>query len=149
MTVTAYWYGQALSKALNKEVDFNTDVIRVMLCTSSYTPAQDTDDYVDDCRAYEVGASGTYAADGAQLTTPTIGYTAGTNVIKIDADDVAWTGATITARYAVIYVDTGTDSTSALLGYVDFGANVTSTAGTFTITWAAGGILTITPAAPA
>jgi len=37
MAVTAKWYGQALLKALNKEIDFDTDVIKVMLCTSAET----------------------------------------------------------------------------------------------------------------
>jgi hypothetical protein len=149
MAVTAYWYGNAMLSILNKEIDWAADAIKVSLHTVTYTPDQDAHNYYDDV-TNEVGASGTYSAGGALIGTPTIGYTAGTNVIKLDGDDVAWTGATITARYAVIYDSTpGSAATNPLIAYVDFGANVTSTAGTFTITWAAGGILTITPAAPA
>ena len=51
--------------------------------------------------------------------------------------------STITARYAVIYDSTGTSSTSALIGYVDFGADVSTTNGTFQITWDSAGIFTI------
>ncbi len=79
-------------------------------------------------------------------TSKTIDYTGATNVVKLDAADTTWPDSTITARYAVIYCSTGVSTTSALLGYVDFGADVISTAGTFTITWHADGIFTITPA---
>lgn len=142
MAVTAFWYGNALLGALNKEVDWNTDVIRVALCTVTYTPDQDVHDFFDDITNEVVGTG--YVAEGAQLTTPTAGYTAGTNVIKLDGDNVTWAASSITARYAIIYVDTGTPATSRLLGYVDFGENKTSSGGDFTITWHADGIFTIT-----
>ena len=88
-----------------------------------------------------------YTTGGATLANASIGYTAGTNVVKLDGDDVSWTSSTITARYAVI-VDTtpGSSATNPVLGYVDFGADVASTNGTFTITWSTDGIFTITPA---
>lgn len=38
-------YGNVLLKALNKEVDWDSDTIKVMLTTSSYTPNQDTHIY--------------------------------------------------------------------------------------------------------
>ncbi|QIP43989.1 hypothetical protein G9444_6746 (plasmid) [Rhodococcus erythropolis] len=38
MAVTAKLYGLALQSAFNKEIDWDTDVIKVMLCTSAYTP---------------------------------------------------------------------------------------------------------------
>ncbi|WP_203231419.1 hypothetical protein [Nocardioides caldifontis] len=56
---------------------------------------------------------------------------------------MSWSSSTITARYAVIYVSTGTSSTSPLLCYVDFGQDVSTTDGTFQITWAPGGIATV------
>lgn len=141
---TAFMYGSALMKALNKEVDWDTDTIKVALATSSYTPSQDADDYWNDVVANEVSGTG-YTATGITLTTKTIGYTSGTNVIKLDADDVTWSSSTITARYAVIYDATpGTDATRPLLGYVDFGSNQSSSNGNFTITWDANGIFAIT-----
>lgn len=145
MAVTAYWFGLAISAILNKEVDWAADAIKVALCTSTYTPSQDTHDYFDDITNEVVGTG--YTAGGAALGTPTIGYTAGTNVTKLDGDDTTWTTATITARYAIIYDSTpGTAATNPLLGYVDFGADYTSTAGDFKITWNASGIFTITVA---
>jgi hypothetical protein len=143
MAVTAFWYGQSLMKALNKEIDFDSDTIKVMLTTSTYTPNQDTHVYLSDV-TNEVTGTG-YTAGGATLANKTIGYTAGTNVIKLDADDVTWASSTITARYAVIYDDTpSTTATKPLLGYVDFGADQSSSNGNFTITWDAAGILKVT-----
>ena len=77
----------------------------------------------------EVGDSGSYAAGGGDLTnvTPT---TSGTTALT-DFADLEFTSATITARGALIYNSTASgDPTVAVL---DFGADKTSTTGTFTI----------------
>jgi len=140
MSVSAKWYGNALLKAFNKEIDWDTDTIKVALCTASYTPDQDAHDYFDDI-TNELSTANGYTAGGATLASKTIGYTAGTNVMKLDAADLTWSNATITARYGIIYLATGEATTSPLLGYVDFGEDKTSTAGNFTITWSADGIL--------
>jgi hypothetical protein len=145
MAVTAKFYGNAFVSAFNKEIDFNSDTIKVMLCSSAYTPDQDAHAYKSSVTS-EVSGTG-YTAGGATLVTPTITYTAATNVFKLDANDVSWASATITARYAVIYDSTpATDATRPLIAYVDFGADVTATAGTFSITWDAAGIATVTVA---
>jgi hypothetical protein len=144
MAVTAKLYGPVIARLTNKEIDFVTDTIKVLLATSSYTPDQDAHDYKNDV-TNEVSGTG-YTAGGATLANKTEAYTAGTNVHKLDADDVLWPSSTITARYAVLYLDTGTPSTSPLIGYVDFGADVSSTAGNFQITWSAAGIATFTVA---
>ena len=101
MSATGKMYGNALLKALNKEIDWDTDDIKVMLCTSSYVPDQDTHIYKSSITNEVVGTG--YTAGGVSLTSKTIGYTAATNVIKMDAADVTWGSSTITARYAVIY----------------------------------------------
>lgn len=145
MAVTAKLYGKGLLSLANKEIDWTSDTIKVALTTSSYTPDQDVHDYFNDV-TNEVSGTG-YTAGGATLANCTATYTAGTNVMKLDADDAVWATATITARYAVIYDSTpGTAATNPLIGYVDFGADVSSTAANFTITWDAAGIFTYTAA---
>jgi hypothetical protein len=105
-------------------------------------PNQDTHDYFNDV-TNEVTGTG-YTAGGATLGTPTIGNTL--NVIKLDGDDTVWAASTITARIAVVYDSTpGTAATNPLLFWVDFGADVSSVSGSFTITWNASGMATITP----
>ena len=138
-------YGNFLLKALNKEVDFDTDTIKVALLSSSYTPDQDAHDYLNDVSTYEVTGTG-YTAGGNTLGSKTATYDSANNVVILDAADTTWSSSTITARYAVVYGSTGTSSTSPLIGYVDFGSDQSSTNGNFTITWDSTGIVRITVA---
>ena len=143
MAVTAFWYGPAFLSAFNKLIDYDSDVIKVSLHTSTYAPNQDTHDFFNDA-TNEVTGTG-YTAGGATLGTKAITYTAGTNVFMIDAADTVWSASTITARYAVVYDSTpGTAATNPLICYIDFGADVISSAGDFTITWSGSGIATVT-----
>lgn len=139
-------YGNFFLKALNKEVDWDTDTIKVALVSSAYTPNQDSHDYWDDVSANEVTGTG-YTAGGATLASKTATYDSATNVTVLDAADVVWSASTITARYAVIYDDAGaTNAQKVLIGYVDFGSDQSSTNGNFTVTWDATGIVRVTTA---
>jgi hypothetical protein len=74
-------------------------------------------------------ASGTgYTAKGKLLTnvTPTTGGT----TAFVDFDNVTWSSSTITARGALIFNDTNSDTAVAVL---DFGSDKSSTSGDFTI----------------
>lgn len=145
MAVTAYVFGQFLGHLAKKKIDIEADTVKVALVGSGWTPNQDTMDYFDDVTNQVTGTG--YTAGGATLTGVTWSYTAGTNTWKFDAADVSWPSSTVTARYAVIYVDTaGAASADPLIAYVDFGADVSSTAGTFSIVWDAAGIFTMTAA---
>jgi hypothetical protein len=139
-------YGNFLKQALNKEIDWDSDTIKVALLSSSYTPNQDTHDYYDDVSANEVTGTG-YTTGGITLGSKTSTYDGTNNVIVLDAADVTWSSSTITARYAVVYDDTpATAGTKPLIGYVDFGSDQSSTNGNFTITWDSTGIVRITVA---
>ena len=126
---------------LNADIDLAADTIKVALTTSSYTPDQDAHDFFDDI-TNEVTGTG-YTADGATLANPAVTIDDTDNEGVFDADDTAWTDSTITARYAIIYKDTGTPATSPLIAAIDFGTDKISTAGTFTIQWATEGILNL------
>lgn len=139
-------YGNFLSQALNKEIDWDTDTVKVALLTNSYSPNQDTHNYFDDVVTNEVTGTG-YTAGGETLTNKTNTYDGATNTIVLDAGDVTWSSSTITARYAVIYnASPATNATKPLIGYVDFGSDQSSSNGNFTITWDASGIVRITVA---
>lgn len=144
MAVTAYVYGNFMKNVLSgKAVDWINHPIKVMLCSSAYAPDQDAHQTKADVTG-EVTGTG-YTAGGAALTNKTITYDAATNTVILDADDVVWPNATITARYAVIYDDNGaTDADKLLIGYVDFGLDAASSNGDFKIIWDAGGIVRIT-----
>jgi hypothetical protein len=139
-------YGQFIQQSFNKEIDWDSDTIKVALLTNSYTPDQDAHNYFDDVVANEVTGTG-YTSGGATLTNKTNTYNSATNVIVLDADDVTWSSSTITARYAVIYDATpATNATRPLIGYVDFGSDQSSSNGNFTITWDSTGIVRVTVA---
>lgn len=143
MAVTAFMYTLFAKKQLDgsASVVWSSDTIKVALLTSSYSPAKDTHDFFDDVNANEITGTG-YSAGGATLASKTSAGASG--VADLDAADVSWTSSTLTARYAIIYQSTGTASTSKLIGYIDFGANVSTTAGTFSIVFDAAGVVTIT-----
>lgn len=126
---------------MNGGIDLDTDTIKVALVTSTYTPDQDAHDFFNDV-TNEVSGTG-YTAGGSALTTKAVTADNTDNEGVFDADDVSWTTSTITARGAVLYKDTGVSSTSALIAYLDFGSDKISTAGTFTISWNAEGILNL------
>jgi len=102
------------------------NTFKLALYTNSATFNAATTAYTS---ANEVSNSGSYSAGGGTLTnvTPTSSGTTGLT----DFADLAFTSATITARGALIYNDSAAgDPTVAVL---DFGADKTSTTGTFTI----------------
>lgn len=137
------FYGSFLLSAMNKEVDLDSDTLKVMLCTSAYTPNQDTHRYKSSITG-EVSGSG-YTAGGVTLAGVTVTYNAATKTLKLDADDASWPAATITARHAVIYDSTpGSDATRPLIGYTTFDQDISSTAAAFQLIWDPAGICTMT-----
>lgn len=152
---TAKMFGQYLMKVLNNESKIpasGATNLYVMLLTSAQATAL-TDGTAQDSWAYknsitsEVSGTG-YTATGKQLQSVTCAYTAGTNTITVDAADVTWSTSTITARFAVIYDNTGaSDANRCLIAWVDFGGNVSSSAGDFTLQWDTNGIFTISTSA--
>lgn len=147
MAVSAEMYGlyhKNAAMALITDLNAGGTSVKVALCTSTYTPNQDThNDWVDITN--EVVGAG-YAGDGAALTTKAVTYAS--RVTKFDADDVEWTESTITARYAIVYDDAPVaDADKCLICWIDFGEDKSSVDGTFKITFAGGGIFTTTVAA--
>lgn len=143
MAVSSKFYGKFFDSAFKKKVDLSADTIKVMLCTSSYTPDQDAHDFKDDV-TNEVTGTG-YTAGGATLGSVTLTYDGASNTLKFDAADVTWSSSTITARYAIIYDDTpATAATKPLISYIDFGQDVVSSAGDFSIVFDSAGIATVT-----
>ena len=122
-------------------INHKTDTIKIALVTSTYTPDQDAHDFFNDV-TNEVSGTG-YTAGGNTLTVTTSQDNTDNEGV-FDAADTSWTAASITARAAVVYKDSGVASTSPLICYIDFGSDISSTAGTFLITFAAEGIINIT-----
>lgn len=143
MAVSGKFYGKSFLSAYNKELDIDSDALKIMLTTVTYVPDQDAHQYKSSV-TNEVSGTG-YTAGGITLTSVAITYTGATNVLAIDAADVSWTTATFTARIAVVYDSTpATDATRPLIGYIDFGADQSPSAGTLSIVFDSSGIATVT-----
>ena len=149
MAVTAKWYGLGLKDQWGAtaadRIDWVTDTIKCSLHTVTYVPDQDAHDYFNDA-TNELSTAGGYTAGGTTLGSKTLTYDTATNEARLDAADAQWTSASFTARIAVVRKDTGTATTSHLMGYVDFGGDETVSSGTFTIQWDTTGVLKITAA---
>tara|TARA_R110000868_G_scaffold193153_4_gene437853 strand:+ start:225 stop:689 length:465 start_codon:yes stop_codon:yes gene_type:complete len=126
--------------ALNGTIVLDLDVLthKVALYTNAMTTADLTTD-----TAYNVGAWATanevtgtgYTAGGYTLANTTFTHTTAGVVVWDNTVDPNWTTATITARGALYYAD-ALAGNNAIVAQT-FGADITSTAGTFTIALAA------------
>lgn len=143
MAIIANPYVSLVIKAFNKEIDWDSDVIKVMLVTSTYVPNQESHDYKNDVSG-EVSGTG-YTTGGKVLTSKSITYNSTDKIIILDAEDIIWEGISISnARYAIFYDDSpSTDATKVLLWYTDFGEAKSVTNGTIKLTFNSSGIVNI------
>ena len=122
-------------------VDFLSSLHKIAMYTNTETPAFETETAY--AATNEVAANGDYVAGGKVVSTPTFAVAGATAILTYDLADEVWASpTTVTARGAKIYADAL--APKALLVGINFGSDFTSTAGTFTIQWAAGGVFTIT-----
>lgn len=131
-------YNRFKAGVMKKSYDMINDDIKVALLANTYTFNSDHNVFAD-VSTHEISGTG-YTAGGVSLTNKTVTQNDTSDKGVFDADDVTWTNATITARYAVIYNNTLTNKD--LVGVVDFGGDVSVTNGNLTIQWNANGILT-------
>lgn len=147
MPATSKFYGLFWKSLANKEVDMDSDTFKLALFTSTLTPNQDTNQYFDAApyTSNQVASGNGYTTGGATVSPVTVSYDAATNKLSFDAADASWTTATFTARYGILYDSTPTTNKPLVL-YVDFGADQSPSNGTFTVTWDAAGIGSVTVA---
>jgi hypothetical protein len=110
------------------------NTFKALLVTSAYTPDKDAHTNRSNITVGEVSTSGTNYTGGGNAAAPTVTKDVANDRVDISWSITNWTSATITARAVVIYKSTGTAASDLLVGYVDFGSDVTSTNGTFAVT---------------
>jgi hypothetical protein len=120
-------YKQQILKGLHD----STATYKIALYTSSATLSKSTTAY---SATNEVGNSGSYSAGGGTLSGFSVTLDTDTGILDWTSDP-SFTTATITARGALIYNSTA--GSNASVAVLDFGSDITSTAGTFTITFPA------------
>jgi hypothetical protein len=125
-------FDSALYDAMTGAIDFDTDTFKCMLVTSSYSPNKGTHTKRSDV-TNEVSGTG-YTAGGAASTFAAANDTTNHRT-NITLGGISLSTATITARGAVYYKSRGgAASADNLVAYIDFGADISSTAGTWSLT---------------
>lgn len=125
-------YNSCIRDAVTGAIDFDTDTFKMMLVTSSYT-ASKAHDKRDDITNEVTGTGYTAGGNACSVSVAAVDNT--NNDVEISFTVTSWTSATITARAGVIYKSRGgASSADELVGYVDFGSDVSSTNGTFAVT---------------
>jgi len=124
---------QAMTTSFKKELmegvhDFTTHTFKIALYTSSATLDATTTAY---SATNEVSGTN-YTAGGNTLTVTGGAVSTSGTTAYIDFADTTWADATITARGALIYNSSASNKAVAVL---DFGADKTSTAGDFTVSF--------------
>ena len=114
-------------------VDYDTDTFKVMLTTSAYTENKDTHTKRSDITNEVVGTG--YTAGGNAATVTVAAVDTANDRVDISLGGTTWPTSTITARKAVYYKSRGgASSADEIIAVVDFGADVSTTVGTFTLT---------------
>lgn len=120
-------YTAARQAFLTQGIHWENDVIKVMLIGNNYSP-----DYDRHANLSDIGT--TY-----RMTVPVTLENKQTAGGAADADDVTFTsvGGTTSITAILIYKDTGSESTSTLIAYIDAatGLPITPNGGDIIITW--------------
>jgi hypothetical protein len=129
---------QAIANSFKKELlegqhefQFGGDKFKLALYSSSATLNSATTSFTT---TGQVGNSGTYTSGGGALVQPNPSTSVASGVAIVDFNDLSFTGATITARGALIY---NTSATNKAVAVLDFTSDKISTDGTFTIVFPA------------
>lgn len=124
-------YNSAVEDMARGLIDFDTDTFKAMLVTSAYSPNKDTHDKRDDV-TNEVTGTG-YTAGGTTCAV-TVTKDNANDKVTITLGAVSWASSTITARGCVYYKSRGgASSADEIVAYNDFGGDVSTTGGTFSV----------------
>lgn len=120
-------FDKARQRFLEGQFNWNTDTIKAVLVdTGTYTANLSAHEFLSD-----IGSGARISTSGAFTGKATTGGAA-------DANDVTFTTVTGASIEAIIlYKDTGTDSTSPLIAYIDTatGLPITPNGGDIIVTW--------------
>ena len=123
-TLTDAFLQDCLDGGQNLGTSGNT--LKIALYTSSASLGATSSAY---SATNEVSGTG-YTAGGATLSSQAVAYDTTNNVAYFDAADPSWSSATITARGALIYNNSKSNASIAVL---DFGSDYSSSNGTFQV----------------
>ena len=126
MAITQTFTNSFKSQVLQGDQDLTADTLKMALYTSSASLGASTTAYAT---TNEVTGNG-YTAGGKTITGVTIA-TSASGVVYLSFDTVSWPGSTFTARGALIYNSSKSNSSVAVL---DFGMDQTCNNQIFAVT---------------
>ncbi|MCK5219823.1 hypothetical protein KAR10_09875 [bacterium] len=126
------------AEAFKGNVDVENDTLKVILMATGFTFNADNDANYDDVSGSELSAGNGYTAGGETWTNVSVAEDDGNNRGEVTGDNVQWSasgGSIGPSPGFLVYKDTGTPSTSTVIGYGTFtGGDQTAGDGTnFTI----------------
>ena len=139
-------YDEFVFRLAQQEFDFLNGTMEAILLDDAYTPDTAAHTVIGDISSQEISDT-----DYSRQTLANKSITQdGSGRTVFDADDVDFgNSVSISARYMVLALNTGTGSTSYLMGYVDLNdggtGNVSSTNSDFDVAFSADGIYRIDP----
>lgn len=111
MAITQTWTTSFKRQVLLGEHDLDTDVLKIALYTSSADLGPNTTVYTT---VGETSGTG-YTAGGQVLTNVTV--SSGDGIAYVDFDNPTWTGASFTARGALIYNSSKSNKSMFVLNF--------------------------------
>lgn len=128
-------YSLGRESFLEAQIEALTDTLALAMFTTAYTPNLATDQFY----SVPIASAGLV---GSKVSLTSVTGAAGT----LSAANVTFTSVTgSTVSYLVLFKDTGTNSTSRLIGLIDTatGLPVTPNGGNITVAWASGQVFTL------
>lgn len=112
--MTARAYGKGIQHLAKADYDWDTIALKAMICTSTYTPNFDTDEFRSSVTG-EVSGAG-YTAGGVALTSELLTLDTTNHRVKMNADAADFGTVTFTGGVQlIVYVDTGSLATDILI----------------------------------
>lgn len=142
------WFNAAKLKLGLKKFELETDTLKLGLITSAVTPTATTADPcwgaggTTNLSSSQVTPGGNYASGGPTVANNTFTESGGIATLDGDAVTIAQNASNPTnARWGILYSDTATNKDA--LGFLDLGGTVDLSAGGFSATPNASGIMYI------
>jgi hypothetical protein len=127
--MASFLYNSLAADAFAGNIVPGTHTFKMLLTTSGYTPNKDhnrADDITNEV------ANGNGYTTGGEAVTITITTDNANDRTSVSFSEPSWATATFTARYGVVYRSRGgASSADELVALLDFGADKTSSGGTF------------------
>lgn len=118
----SFAYNSALEDMVRGNLNFATDVFKVMLVTSAYAEDKDAHTKRSDVTGEVTGAG--YTTGGMEVV-PVITHDPVTDRVEVVFPQVAWPDSTLVARKAIYYKSRGgSASADELVALNDFGSDI-------------------------